>query len=422
MNPDMENRFKRAREIIENGDYFRILTHYDVDGVCSAGIVAKYLLQHGKNFHISFFRNAESSEIINIVNNEDYVILTDLGSSFVAKMKGDVIVLDHHKPPADNEEIVHINPHIFGYDGAHDACASTLAYYLTEDPRIARFALAGIFGDKQHLGGFTGLNLELLDSMGIRPQENLVLHGEVLDAVVYSTEPFFPGLSGKPEVVGKILEKLKISPTKKIEELSEEEKVKLGSYLSLVLVRESQVPEAGRFIVGMDVDMGGSVRYLTELLDSAARSDEQSVALGYILGEDGNLERMEILRKRYKSEVINNIYEMLNNYFTRGHVIYFFAPNGYLTSSLATIASLYLFPPDRVIVGIYVDAQVHISVRCSKYFARKFHLGEILREICAFLGGQGGGHSVAAGCTLPKGKEEEFLELLNEKIEKGISQ
>ncbi len=421
MNPEMEDRFKRARETIEEGDYFRILTHYDVDGICSAGIVAKYLLQHGKNFHISFFKNAESSDIINIINNEKYVILTDLGSSLVAKMKGNMIVLDHHKPPADNEEIVHLNPHIFGYDGAHDACASTLAYYLTEDPRIARFALAGIFGDKQHLGGFTGLNLELLKSVGLKPQETFVLHGDVLDAIVYSTEPFFPGLSGKTEVVEKVLEKLKISPTKKIRELSEEEKVKLGSYLSLVLVRDSEVPEAGRFIVGVDMDMGGSIRYLTELLDSAARTDEQSVALGYILGEDENLERMEVLRKKYKGEVIKNIYEVLNNHFVHGHIIYFFAPNSYLTSSIATITSLYLFPPDRVIAGIYMDTRVHISVRCSRYLARKMHLGEILREICVFLGGQGGGHSVAAGCTIPKGKEEKFIELLNERIEKSIS-
>ena len=421
MTSALQERFKRARELIEDKDYFRILTHYDVDGICSAGIIAKYLQEKNKRFHISFFRNVDQAKIVSTVKKEKNVILTDLGSSMISQFSGNVIVLDHHKVSEDNPEIVHINPHLFGYDGARDACASTLAYFLFDEPKFASFALAGIFGDKQYFGGFSGLNRELIEKLSIKVEKKFVLTGNVLSAILYSTEPFFPGLSGRREIVEKLLEKMKIPPSKEIESLTEEEKIKLASYLSLNLIKNSENPQAGRFIVDVDIDMGGSIRYLTELIDSAARTDNQSVALSYILGSREKLETMEILRKEYKSRIIKSLYQTLDNLFKKDHLIYFFVEDGYMASTLATIASLYLFPLDKVIIAIYNDKRAHISARCSPMLRKKLHLGDILSRISRELGGYGGGHSVAAGATIPREKEQEFLKILSKEIEKSLS-
>ena len=37
------------------------------------------------------------------------------------------------------------------------------------------------------------------------------------------------------------------------------------------------------------------------------------------------------------------------------------------------------------------------------------------------LNGIGGGHNIAAGATIPKGKEEEFLQLLEKRIKTQLS-
>jgi len=42
------------------------------------------------------------------------------------------------------------------------------------------------------------------------------------------------------------------------------------------------------------------------------------------------------------------------------------------------------------------------------------NLGEAMRNAAQAIGGEGGGHPVAAGASIPKGKEEEFLKLLDE--------
>ena len=421
MNSALQKRIEKARKLIDEHDYFRILTHYDADGICSAGIVARYLLTKGKRFHVSFFRNVEKTKILRILKNEENAIITDMGSSFVDEIKGNIIVIDHHKTSKDNDEVVHINPHLFGYDGARDACASTLAYYLVDVPTLASYALAGIFGDKQYLNGFKGLNHELIKKLSLKVERRLVLYGNILDAIVYSTEPFFPGLSGRRENVEKLLESLKIPSSKDVESLTDEEKIKIGSYLSLNLIKESRAPSAGRYIVDVDINLGGSIRYLTELIDSAARTDNQSIALSYILGEDAAFEKMELLRKEYKSKVIKAIYKILENHFENNHLIYFFVKDSYLTSTMATIASLYLFSPDNVVISLYRDKMLHISARCSQKIGEKIHLGDILREISQSLGGFGGGHSVAAGATVPVDKEREFLSLVERRIEKSLS-
>ncbi len=420
--PSLNERIERAREFLNSSDYFRILTHYDVDGVCSAGILADYLRRRGKRFHISFFRNVEKEEILKIANSEKKVILTDMGSSLISELRGDVLVVDHHQPQGDSEDIIHINAHLFGYDGSTEACASTLAYLIAGERRYIRYFLAGVFGDKQYLNGLRGLNKKIVDELSLKGEMDLPLYGTVMDALLYSIEPFFIGLSGKREKIEKILKILKINPAKMMDELTEEEKTSLGSYLALNLLKNSKVPEAAKLIVDLDFRIDGvSVRYLAELIDAACRTDHQSVALGYILGSKEDFESMEILRREYRGNVVKAMYSMLGNLFEGKHIQYFYVEDSYLTSTLATIGSIYLLDPKKVTVGIHIGKKVSVSARVHKSMSNKINLGKILGKIAAELGGTGGGHRVAAGATIPIENERDFLRRLDEEIEKSLT-
>ncbi len=420
--PSLDERIERAREFLNSSDYFRILTHYDVDGVCSAGIIADYLRRRGRRFHISFFRNVDREEIIKIADSEERVILTDMGSSLISELKGNVLIVDHHQPPGDREDIIHVNSHLFGYDGSTEACASTLAYLIVGERRYAKYFLAGVFGDKQYLNGLKGLNKKIADELSLKSEKTLPLYGTVMDSLFYSIEPFFVGLSGMREKIEKILKSLKIKPAKMVDELTDEEKTKLGSYLALNILKNSKIPDAAKLIVDLDYKIDGvSVRYLAELIDSACRTDNQSIALGYILGSEEDFENMEILRREYRGNVVKAMYSMLSNLFEGKHIQYFYAEDSYLTSTLATIGSIYLLDPNKVTVGIHIGKKVSVSARVHKSMAKKINIGEILKKISAELGGAGGGHSVAAGATIPVEKEKEFLKRLDEEIEKSLT-
>jgi len=49
------------------------------------------------------------------------------------------------------------------------------------------------------------------------------------------------------------------------------------------------------------------------------------------------------------------------------------------------------------------------------------NLSKALKNAASVVNGVGGGHSIAAGATIPKGKEEEFLDILETEIKNQIS-
>ncbi len=44
-----------------------------------------------------------------------------------------------------------------------------------------------------------------------------------------------------------------------------------------------------------------------------------------------------------------------------------------------------------------------------------------LREAAREVGGEGGGHNIASGATVPKGKEEKFLTLVDETVGRQLA-
>jgi len=63
-----------------------------------------------------------------------------------------------------------------------------------------------------------------------------------------------------------------------------------------------------------------------------------------------------------------------------------------------------------------------VSARSTQELVdRGLDLSSALRTAAKELEGVGGGHRIAAGATIPKGKEEEFLELLEGEIKAQLS-
>ncbi len=57
----------------------------------------------------------------------------------------------------------------------------------------------------------------------------------------------------------------------------------------------------------------------------------------------------------------------------------------------------------------------------ERALAKGYHLGEALKYVAEKLGGEGGGHAIAAGIRFPKSKIDEFTRLLNKALGEQIS-
>jgi Single-stranded DNA-specific exonuclease len=205
VNESYGKAFDIAANKIKESNFLRVYSHYDADGVSSASIIASFLSRLNKRFHLTFLKQLDINEISK--NNGELVILSDLGSDGLNPENFEVILVDHHEPPGNNKNIINLNPRSYGYDGTKEACSSTVAFILSlrineENKDLYRFFLSGSIGDKQGVGGFKGLNKQIIERLGIKERKSLNLGpGKVADAITYSTDPFFVSLTGYEEKV-----------------------------------------------------------------------------------------------------------------------------------------------------------------------------------------------------------------------------
>ena len=63
-----------------------------------------------------------------------------------------------------------------------------------------------------------------------------------------------------------------------------------------------------------------------------------------------------------------------------------------------------------------------VSARATRgLVAAGVDLATGLREAASEVGGNGGGHNIASGATVPKGKEEKFLGLVDEIVARQLA-
>lgn len=102
----------------------------------------------------------------------------------------------------------------------------------------------------------------------------------------------------------------------------------------------------------------------------------------------------------------------------------YFDGTGIRSNVVGTIAGMILSYGDwrKPIIGFTQvsdeNTDLKISLRCSRLLAYDgIHFGNIIREVAQSLGGNGGGHNVACGAYIPADKKDDFLNLMNDKLE-----
>src|SRR3989442_1599505 len=257
------DRARRAAGLIDDVARVRIFCHYDPDGTTSATILARALMRRGKRIHATMAHALDRTSAARLRDeSNELLIVSDMGSGQLDLLEGlpyPVIVLDHHKPMRDSETVAHVNPHFFGVDGAREMCGATTTWLfaLVLDERnwdLAGVAMAGAIGDKQAVGGFVGVNAALFgeaeDRKVVVPERRLALRDLPLGkALAVSIEPYFRGLSGRPEASADFLHAIGLDPAASLRDLDAGNRRKLTSILAARLVDQHAASEALEILV-----------------------------------------------------------------------------------------------------------------------------------------------------------------------------
>jgi len=471
---------KRAKEIalrIHEAENIVIVSHIDADGITSGSIAAKTLEREGKNFRIEFVKQLDEKKIEELKDeNPDLVWFTDLGSGMVHLMYGlNAVITDHHVPSALNpevprearknltsffnevkkNEVLQLNPHLFNRNGAVDISGAGTTYLVARevDRRnvdLGALAIVGAVGDMQDVENLrlVGTNRVILKEAKEYGYIDILVDGRffgretrpVHKMLQYSTDPLLPTLTGDEKRCINFLRDigipLKREKWRKWIDLTIEEKRLILSELVKLILRMGYGHEMAKRLIGevyvlKKEDRGTPLRDAKEfatLLNACGRYNKAFIGYQVCLGDRDEYYKkaLSMLNHHRRSLVqgVNFVKEI--GIIKREYLQYFHAGENINENIVGIVASMLLTEEGNRELPIIAfanseDGNIKVSARAPRSLVDKgLDFSIIMREASSQVGGFGGGHNIAAGATIPRGKEEEFLEIVEKMIKKQI--
>lgn len=440
------NRANDACNLLEkhlNQDHvIRVISHNDADGISAAGVVCNAISKKKGKFHVTIVSRLKE-ETLDKISREKYKLFffCDMGSAWterIGKLNGDSIIADHHQTIDSTDEqdnLIHINPHLYGLDGTRDVSASGVSYLIMRPFKffeLSSLALVGAFGDMQGNGNITGVNetilKEGLDKNVLSINEGLKLssiNSEPLFKTLANTySPALPSISGDLDGAKSFLEKNGLSYSIKFNDLSNEEKDILKEALTKVNPAifgeihqiNGEVPELRR------------IENYSQILDACGKNKKHGIGLSICLGDRGEALKNGIeFSNKYYANILKGLeWIKKEGSIEMEYIQYIYTEDKNIKSFMGTLASigieLGLLNPDKPVLALSrMDPLIKVSARTTlKITGKGVNLGKALEQASKSFNGSGGGHTVAAGAVVPRKSKDNFLNLVNEIVKNQI--
>ncbi len=158
-----------------------------------------------------------------------------------------------------------------------------------------------------------------------------------------------------------------------------------------------------------------SSKEISSIIDGNAKLDKNAIPVQFFLGDESMRGECVSNWRKYKSRLIDYSYRAFKELFEESHLRYFYAPESEMAGSISGLLALYLAPQDKPLIGFNVSDEItKVSGRAGRKLVNKgLNLSVVMRSASETVGGSGGGHDIAAGATIPKGKESQFIHAAN---------
>jgi RecJ-like exonuclease len=381
------------------------------------------------------------------------------------------VIADHHQP-ADADTEFHLNPLLEGIDGASELSGAGAAYVLAralavesgqpgldddaaprpagspadgDDPAasnrdLAALAVVGAVGDMQAVGGeLVGANRGIVadgvEAGVLAEGTDLSLYGKQTRPLPklfeYATEVKIPGISGDEAGCVQFLDGLDLDLKRAGEwrtwvDLTDDERQTVASALVKRAVNRGVPASKIDSLVGTTYTLqaetpGTELRDASEfstLLNATARYERADVGLAVCLGDrEGALEQAQTLLSNHRRNLSEGLDWVANQGVTHEEALQWFdAGDAIRETIVGIVAGMALgtdgVDPNKPIVAFARknDEETKVSARGTGILVREgLDLSAVMGEAARSVGGDGGGHDIAAGATVPVGEEDAFV-------------
>jgi len=461
-----ERAAKTISEAARQDGLIHVFSHLDADGIAAAGIMGKALLRLDAKFRIRITQWIEDKIVGEVLSDKpQLVIFTDLGSGYIDLLCQKlpdfrIVILDHHQIVGkESDNIIHVNPHLHGVDGARDISGSGVAYFVAKaldkvNVDLSPVAVVGALGDLQDKYDqrmLKGLNEKIVEDATnsglLKVDKDLVFFGRetrpIIRALASTTNPFIPDISGDENKSLAFLKSLGIEPKvgdkwRALRDLSEEEKKRLCSKLADHLVSKGLHYEVSNLIGHVYILCSEEpwtplrdAREFAVLLNATGRMDKAGLGVAVCMGDRGPaLEAANrvledyrrtinkylgwVMEKPERMKEFENIYVVYGEDFINDKMVG--AISSILTSSLPN--------PEKPLIA-YANLQeegiAKISARTmDTVINRGVNLAEVMQVAAEKFHGNGGGHNIAAGAQVSMGNIDDFIQSVDQLVGKQL--
>lgn len=408
-----------ARSILQC-ESMRVISHNDADGITSAALICTALQRAGIPFQATLLNRLDDSVLAGL---DRPVVFCDMGSGkpeTISRVKEDCFVLDHHRP-VGSIDCMHLNPHLFGIDGAFELSAAGTVYsvvrHMGDNSDLAGLALVGAMGDRQAM---IGANRSILDeavssgAVEVRPGLKMAEDGPVEEVFASCIEPLLEYV-GDRYAAAKFLRELGISGH--VESLEKDDLARLSTAITLKLLMQGSF--AADSIVGEVIRLRHEVvensLEMVQLLNACGNRDLPGLGLQICLRDESALPEARKMAAEYKDHILREIGFLREKSRAMKNIRYLKMENGEAGAIVSGLGIRYLYTDLPLVTLNHKDDMVKISGRGNRpLISRGLDLSVALRKAAGAVGGVGGGHTIASGGSIPPGSEDRFLTILDE--------
>ena len=483
--PELAEPATACAERLVAADSVVLASHIDADGLTSAAIAATALERAGIQFETVFSKQLDEAEIAAIAaTDHDTALFTDFGSGQLDiitdyEAAGDFtpVIADHHQP-ADATTEYHLNPLLYGLDGATELSGAGTTYVLAralaaiqpaadggtptgqtptensdgDNRDLAALAVVGAVGDRQAgVDGLTGANKAIVEegvAAGIvEAGTDITLYGKqtrpLPKLLEYATEAQIPEISNDTAGAINFLTDLDLE----LEtddgwrcwvDLTDEERQTLLSALIQRAVASGVPADRIDDLVGTSYQLaaeepGTVLRDASEfstLLNATARYERADVGLAVCLGDrEKAFEQARTLLRNHRKNLSQGVdWVTSEGVTTEDNIQWFDAGDEIRATILGIIAGMAIgesgIRRDLPIVGFAEKSaeEIKVSARGNHTLTAKgLDLSVVMRDAARAVDGDGGGHDVAAGATIPAGEQSAFVAVADEIVGEQLS-
>lgn len=453
-------------ETVKEDGFIHVFSHLDADGIAGAGIIGKILSRLDSRFRIRITQWVDEKIVGEILSDKpQLIIFDDFGSGYMELLREKLadfkmVVLDHHQIAGEESaRVVHVNPHLFGVDGARDISGAGVAYFVAKaidrvNVDLAPIAVVGALGDLQDkydqrkLGGLNDKIVEdAVNAKLLTVEKDLVFFGRetrpIHKTLASTTSPYIPGISGEEDKSLAFLASLDIKARngdkwRALRDLSEEEKRRLCSALADYLLSKGMHYEASNLIGHVYVlnheepwTPLRDAREFAVLLNATGRMERASLGVSICMGDRSSaLEEANKVLEEYRRTInkylgwvmekpermreFENIYVVYGDNFINDKIV----------GAISSILSTSLPNPEKPLIAfanVEGEGLAKISARTIDTMTNKgIDLSKVMEVAAEKCLGKGGGHNVAAGAQVPIEKIDEFIDAVNDFVGKQL--